>query len=141
MALTEREQIYRQRMLDTVKLDPTVPFFLGGKEYKFVLNNRAAKEVLTATGINLLMSAMTSEDLGKPDVLAVVVLAGLKTNHPELTLEQVDEWITLRHLLYYQTQIAKGLELFYPDLADLPVASEQKAEDETDPSTPALALG
>lgn len=137
----EREAVYRQRMVETIKLDPKVPFVLGEKEHILVFNNRAIKEILAATGINLLTTALTSEQMMTPDVLAVLVLAGLRTHSPDLTIEEVDLTLTTRHTLYYQTQIAKGMELFYPDLSDLPVPSEEKAEDAPDPSMPALALG
>lgn len=137
----EREAVYRQRMVETIKLDPKVPFVLGEKEHILVFNNRAIKEILAATGINLLTTALTTEEMMKPDTLAIIVLAGLKTHSPDLTIEDIDLKMTARHTLYYQTQIAKGMELFYPDLSDLPVASEEKAEDAPDPSLPALALG
>lgn len=142
MELKEREAIYRQRMMDTIKLDPKVPFVLGETEHTMVFNNRAVREIVTATGINLLTTAISSEEMLKPEILALLVYWGLKTHSPDLTIEEVDIKLTTRHTLYYQSQIAKGLELFYPDLDDLPKPNEKKAEDGAeDPSTPALALG
>jgi len=128
-------------MLDTIKLDPQVPLILGGVEHKMIFNNRAVKEILMATGINLLTTALTSEKMMEPEMMGLLIYWGLKTNSPDITPEEVDLKLTSRHLLYYQTQIAKGLELFYPDIEDLPAGQPAEEEKDADPLKPALAHG
>lgn len=141
-AKEEREALYRQRMVETVKLDPKVPFVLGEKEYVLVFNNLAARKVLTETGINLLTTGVGTDEMAKPDVLGSLIYWGLKTHAPELTQEHVDVTLTLRHLLYYQTQIATALSLFFPDIADLPVAREpEDGKEDENPTLPLVARG
>lgn len=141
MDAKEREAVMRQRMQDTIKLDPKVPFRLGDHESPMVFNNRAVKEILKETGLNLLTSALTTEELLKPDVLGWIVFWGLKQCRPDVTMELVDEHLTARHTLYFQSQIITALQLFYPDVEDLPKLSEPKAEDILDPTSPPLAHG
>lgn len=135
MDQSEREAVYRQRMAETIKLDPKVPFQLNGTEHILVFNNRAVKQILAETGINLLTTPLVTEQLAKPEIFGAIVYWGLKTNSPNLTPEDVDLYLTTRHLLYYQTQIAKGLELFYPDISDLPIAqTDEEREPVADPT-------
>lgn len=128
METKERQAIVRQRMDETIKLDPTVPLSMGGRDFTLVFNNWAVKEILKETGLNLLTTPLLSEQMTDPTVIGPVLLCGLRTHSPELTLEEVDRLFTMRHLLYVQTKLAEALSLFYPDTEDLPKLPESEGE-------------
>jgi hypothetical protein len=134
MNTDERAEIIQQRTRDTMKLDPTVPFHLGGTERVMVFNNRALKDILTDTGLNLLRDPLTLEHLTDPKTLSAIIYRGLQAKWPEVTLDTVDEMLNMRHFMYYQTQITVAMSLFYPDIKDLPKFPDAEPEPTGDPT-------
>lgn len=133
--LTKREIMLR-RMEAAMKLNPEMKITLGdGKEYTLVMDNRAAKGVIADTGINLLSEGFTGKDFENPDVLGAVLFRCLRKFHPELTQEQVDELMPLRHVIYIRARLTDAVSLFFPDMDDLPDEGQAKeGESESDPT-------
>jgi hypothetical protein len=134
MNTDERAEVILQRTRDTMKLDPTVPFLLGGTERVMLFNNRALKDILTDTGLNLLRDPLTLEHLTDPAKLSAIIRRGLQAKWPDVTLDTIDEMLNMRHFMYYQTQITTAMSLFYPDIKDLPKLQEAEPEPTGDPT-------
>lgn len=135
----ERMDVIRLRVQDTGKLDPDITIRLDGKDWTLRYTNRAIKGILSDTGFNLLSVRLTTEDMANPETLGSLMFHGLRSRHPELTPEAVDEMLTVRHTLYIQAQVARALGLFFPDVADMPLADDTRpeagSEDPTQPPT------
>lgn len=142
MTDVDRHLLVRQRMQETSKLDPKVPLHLNGTDYRLHYTNRAVKGILEDTTLNILDQPLGSEKLSDPAILGSVLFRGLQKEHPDLTLEAVDDLISVRHLLYIQTQITVALSLFYPDVADLPLLDDTRPEaGDEDPTQRPAASG
>jgi hypothetical protein len=121
MATTEeRQKALRDRLPTLLALDPKVPITLGGSEYTIEVTNRTAIDVLKILGVNLLTEGIKEEKWDDPEFVGTLLYLGLQKNHPDLTLDQVNNLISHRHHLYMRNRLAQSFSLFYPDLSDLP---------------------
>ncbi len=129
----------RKEIGETFKLDPQVTIKLKGAEYTLEYNNFAVKGIYKDTGYNLLSTPLDKQQMDDPDIMGALLYYGLKTNHEDITQEQVDKLYTYRHMVYVMSRITSALELFLPesskkDLTDPGEAgSPQVAEDPTKP--------
>lgn len=78
-----------------------VPIMLGGVERHLLYSNRALKEIARATDKNPFDAQQWGELMRDPDGISVVLRAGLLHEDPNLTVEQVDEWVLLPRVSYY----------------------------------------
>jgi hypothetical protein len=130
----QRAEIIQQRTRDTMKLDPKVDLQLGDSTRVLLFNNRAIKGILEDTGINLLRDGLTIDHLSDPNILTKILKRGLQAHWPEVSEEGLDDLVSMRHFLYYQTQIFTALSLFYPDIKDLPKLPDAEPEPAGDPT-------
>lgn len=136
--VTRKELIetHDERVQDTFKLDPVVPITLKGKSYTIELNNFAVKEVMKATGFNVMAASFSPKEMENPDVMGALLYWGLKTHHEELTQVEVDKLFTFKHYPYVLNRLQAALEMFLPDLSDLTVEEEKKDETPRPPLPP-----
>lgn len=140
---TKEENAYtlaRAKVQETSKLDPEVPLSLGGRSWILVYNNWALKGIFADTGINILGVPLTSKEFSDPVLAGAVLYWGLRTRHPEVTQEEVDKLFTTRHYLYVQSQVFQALQLFYPDIEDMPKVTGEGVVEE-DPTKPPVVSG
>lgn len=130
-----RVDAYEERVLETFQLDPRVALTLKGKALTLEFNNRAIKGVLKDCGFNALKSSLTVEAMEDPNTLGSLLFRGLQTHHPEMTQDDVDLLFTSRHYPYILNRIRAAMEMFLPDLSDLPV-TEEDAQDPPQPRQP-----
>lgn len=128
-----------RRTCDTFQLDPQVGITLKGVKYTLEFNNWTVKEVLKDTGINLLSHALKGTDIEDPDVMSVLLLRGLQTNHPDMETERADKLMTLRHFPYILNRISTAIDLFMPDMTGVILdkvedAAEVDSSDSEDPT-------
>lgn len=108
-----------ERVQATFKLDPQVAITLKGKDYILEFNNYAVKGIFKETDFNLMGSAFTLAQMQNPRVMGVMLYYGLKTNHPDITEDEVDKLFTYRHYPYVLSKLRQAIGLFMPDLTDL----------------------
>lgn len=111
-------EIYNERVRATFSSDPLVPIELKGNTYSLEFNNKTVKELYKTTGVNLLESSFTKEQMQNPGILGIILYWALNTNHPDLTPDDVDKLFTLRHLPGILNRIRLAVDLFMPDMSD-----------------------
>ena len=87
-------------MFDYSVVDP-VPVMLGGVERGLLYTNRALKAIQRATGKNPFDAREWGDLMRDPDGLATLLWAGLLHESPDLSVDQVDDWILLPRTNYY----------------------------------------
>lgn len=114
-------------------VDP-VPVMLDHERH-LLFTNRALKDIQRETGINPFNGDEWDETSRTPDGLAVLLWAGLRHEDPDLTIEQVDEWIMLPRLYYYRERLlfAYNDSLPAPDPAPAGEAAPAEATDGPNP--------
>lgn len=127
------QEIRKERVQSTFKLDPQVEIVLKGKTYTLEFNNWAAKELTKAIGFNPLREPLSMGILSDPAQLGAVLLYGLLTNHPDLDQDQVDRLFTFRHIEYVISRLTLSLQMIMPDMSDYEIVPEDK-ESEQDPT-------
>jgi hypothetical protein len=115
----ERHRIVMARIGELYKSDPDVTIRFMDKDRILRFTNRAVLDVLKDTGHNMLEGGKIS-DLTDPDLLGSLLHRGMQHHWPDVTRESVDEHFAARHLVYYQTKLMEALQLFMPDVSDLP---------------------
>lgn len=131
--LKKRQEAFSERLPGLSKLDPKVEVKLGGKTWTLHFTNYAIKRVFEDTKHNL-MTGLKEEHLSNPVIFGAVLFRGMEQEHPELTQEVVDRMFSLRHYAYVREKVVEALELFYPDLSDLPVESEGEEQSTEHPT-------
>ena len=114
---------------ESFALDATVIFTMKGKDYKMEFNNWVAKEFLKDTGIDLVKTGFSREHMVDMGMLTKYVYWLLKSQQPEITEEQVDQMMTLRHQAYIIERVTTALSPFYPDVEDI----EKQVKEERTP--------
>lgn len=132
----EKREIYKQRVRETFKLDPTVTVTLKGQDYKLEFNNYAAKHILLDVSHNLINQPLTLALLSDPVFLGAIFWRGLETNHPELGQEGADKLLTAQHFLYIVDKIKTAVTAFMPDMSDVEVTEPDGTDAPTDPPKP-----
>lgn len=121
--LTHAKDQFRERVGNIVKADPWVPLILRGKEYKLEYSWGAVKDVYRKTGKNINAGEVTLRDLADPDFVCLMLRSGLLTHHSDefgsKVLEEMEHYLTMRHMTYYTTTIQFALEAIQPDVDDL----------------------
>lgn len=96
---------------------------LGGAKREFRFSWKALKRLWKEHNINLL-GPLDAVELNNPDTVTAFVWAGLLHANPDLTLEQVDEWIELDKFAQISQALAEAL------MRDMGVS-----QDESDPTS------
>jgi hypothetical protein len=132
MTMTKAEYYaeFTKRIPTTLKLDPVVEIELRGNTYKLELDNTAVKMILKDTSINLLGDGIRSSKLQDPVIFGSILHRSLARHHPELTIEQSDGLMEFRKFIYIRDKLLTCLELFVPDMSDLPAPPNDKEKKE-----------
>ena len=125
-----REEVLR-RVRETFQLDPKVELNIGGNKWTLLFTNAGAKKLLLQTGWNLLKETPGRDKLIDPEFLPLLIWCGLASTHPDVTLQQVDDALDLRHAWYIGNCVQEALTAFMPDMNDLPPAPV-KTDEEAD---------
>lgn len=136
-----RADIYLERVGQTFQLDPQVRITLKGVTYTLEFNNRAMKEVLKDCGFNALKDSLSAEAMESPEILGSLLYRGLKTHHPDVTADQVDMLFTSRHYPYIISRLRAAMEMFLPDMSDVPRADEQEGASDPNPAHQPMPRG
>lgn len=117
--MKSEKDLYRERVNEALSVDPGVTVTLGNKEYTLEFNNRAIKDLLKATGLNILQQGIGKDRLGDPEFLTTFLLIGLKLHHPDCTEEEVDRVFNIRHYAYVVDKLLQAIDMFSPDMSDI----------------------
>lgn len=129
MTPQEYRLLQQERTKDTFKLDPLVSINLKDKEYTLEFNNTAVKAVLKELGVNLLNEGFNQGQLQDPDILSHLICIGLKANHSDVTIEEVDRQMNIRYLPYYLNRLRTAIDLFLPDMSDSKIDVEEELKE------------
>lgn len=121
---TQAAEIMTQRVEETWKLDPEVVIHLKGKEYTLEFTNFAVKEIAKHLQIDLLKSGIPQGSLQDSEILTGLIYYGLQEHHPEITKDQIDRMLSLRHYGYILNRLTEALSLFSPDMSDISIQEE-----------------
>lgn len=114
--LRERQSQFTASMENIPKTDPWVPIYFGTQLFKLEYSFGAVRNFFRETGRNLNTGDIQMEDLADMELMVAVLLAGLKTHHPELTGDDVADLISMKHRVYYAHTVVKALEATQPDM-------------------------
>lgn len=110
---------------DSVRqLDPRIIMELhGSKPYLLEFTNKQVKRVHKELGVNLLVSAITQDQLRDPEFISKFLLIALEQNQPDVTEDEVDRILTIKQIPYIFNCLIDALDLFYPEIPILPISS------------------
>lgn len=99
---------------ESFKLEPSLTVVLRGKGYTLEFDNMAAKGILRDTGQNILTESGANL-LDHPDHLGSILYWGLKRHHEDMTQDESDGLLVLRHRFYITKRIMEAMSLSIPD--------------------------
>lgn len=112
-------------------VDP-VPVMLD-RERHLLFTNRALKTIQRETGKNP-FDGQQWDDLSRdPDGLTILLRAGLLHESPDLTIEEVDEWVILPRVGYYRERLWYAYRDAMPD-PEPATANDAASEASDDPN-------
>lgn len=134
MANSERLQLIRAALQETLQVDQVVVIRMRGQYYNIELDNKGVKDFFKATKINLL-DGFQGEKLSDPETLSLFLHILLQHEYPEMTIDQVDSLIEFRRYPYIRAKIMECLQVFWPDMSgiDEPEPAEPTEDGETLP--------
>jgi len=119
-------------MFDYAAVDP-VPVMLGGVERGLLYTNRALKLIQKETGKNPFDAREWGDLMREPDGLAILLWAGLRPESPDLTVEEVDDWIYLPRTNYYVERLWYAYRDALPDPEPAEATAGGEAKDDPNP--------
>lgn len=127
--------------MELLKVDPWISITLNdNQEYKLEYSYGAALEVFEATGLNINVLEIRMADILKPSVFPELLLAGFSAHEPMLHSKGVDalmSMISMRHMTYYATCIAKAMEAAQPDAQEVnDIVNEIQSALKEEPESP-----
>ena len=82
--------------------------------------NTQIRGLMKETGYNMIEAAPSVELLRDMNFLEALLFWGLTKHHPMLTRESVPDLISINRFGYIVSRLRKAIDVFYPDLSDIP---------------------
>lgn len=120
-----------KRLPKVIKSDPKVKMLLGDIEVTLEFNNQAALDLLEDTQFNLIADKLTPDVMKDPKLLGCLIHRGIQKNHPDMSLNEVNDKLSLRQFTYYTFTLSDALAAFFPDMSDMEVEKTKKVEEDT----------